>query len=232
MRTQRGIGLVEMMVAITIGMLLVLGLGTVFVSVKQTSNLRQLLSVFQNNERMASMFLNTSIRNAGFYPNPLLPNPFLVSGSFTTAGQSIVGTGTGTAGTDTLSVRFVADPVNTQAAQGCSAQLIVNHLYTDVFSVANGYLTCTETDNTAASAPVTVNLVAGLTGMNVVYGVDTTSSGSVTEYLPGDSVGSAYWISNVRTAQITLLFNNPLAGQPGQAATVSLTQTIPYMIGL
>lgn len=231
MRTQRGIGLVEMMVAITIGMLLVLGLGTVFVSVKQTSNLRQLLSVFQNNERMASMFLNTSIRNAGFYPNPLLPNPFLVSGSFTTAGQSIFGAGTGTAGTDTISVRFVA-ATSATASQGCSAQLVPGDLYTDVFSISGGYLTCTETDNTAASAPVTINLVAGLTGMNVVYGVDTTSSGSVTEYLPGDSVGSANWISNVRTAQITLLFNNPLAGQPGQAATVSLTQTIPYMIGL
>ena len=53
MRKQRGVSLVEIMVAITLGMLMMLGLGTVFVSVSQTSKLRQNMSVVQDNERTA-----------------------------------------------------------------------------------------------------------------------------------------------------------------------------------
>jgi type IV pilus assembly protein PilW len=65
--------------------------------------------------------------------------------------------------------------------------------------------------------------------MNVLYGVDVTGDGSVDEYLPANSV--AAW-TTVKTVNTTLIFTNPLNGQPGQPATVSLTQTIPYMNGL
>lgn len=245
------------MVAITIGMLLMLGLGTVFVSVAQTSKLRQSMSVVQDNERTAIMFLNNSIRGAGYFPNPITPLVFSTAvtqfppytpatgGSFTTAGQSIVGTGTGTGspGTDTLSVRFVASTGGVPASQGCSAPLIAGDLYTDVFSVATagpnaGYLNCQETDNNTGLV-ANVNLVPNLAGMNIVYGVDPGCTGSVTEYLPANTVPASVWGGScttgaqLKTVNITLQFNNPLVGQPGQLLpTVTINQTIPYMIGL
>ena len=238
MKTQRGISLVEIMVAITLGLLLMLGLGTVFVSVSQTSKLRQNMSGVQDNERTAIAFLNSNIRSAGFNPNPANVNLFTASGSFTTTGQTIYGSGSGV-GADTVSVRFIAPAAGATTSQGCSAALTAGDVYQDDFSVAGGYLTCTETDITAggAAAPA-VNLVPNLAGMNIVYGIDQNCTGSVTEYLSGSSVPSTVWGGpctpggQLKTVNITLQFNNPLTGQPGQQPTVTINQTIPYMIGL
>ncbi len=243
MRKQRGISLVEVMVAITLGLLLMLGLGTVFFSVSQTSKLRQNMSGVQDNERTAIAFLNNGIRGAGFFPNPLPSLLFTTSAAAFPAsglwlpGQSIFGTGTGIGGTDTLSVRFIASTGTSAGVQGCSASLTAGDLYTDVFSVAGGYLTCTETDSTAGTTN-TVNLVPNVAGMNIAYGTDPTCSGSVTEYLPANTVPAAAWASSctqggqLKTVNITLQFNNPLSGQPSQPALVTINQTIPYMIGL
>ena len=227
MRTQRGFGLVEMMVAVTIGLFLILGLGAIFISMRQTSIARQGLSALQDSERMAMTLLGAGIQGAGFYPNPLTTTAatqFPAAGAFA-GGQSISGTGNGggygaasPVGTDTLSVRFVASALG--VVQGCSTPLVAGTLYKDVFSVSGGNLVCTE-NGTA------YNLVAGVQGMSVLYGVDT--AGSVTQYLPASSVTS--W-ANIKTVSVTLQFANPLAGQPGQPTTVSFTRTIPYMNGL
>lgn len=226
MKTQRGLSLVELMISIALGLLLMVGLGTVFFSMKQTSSLRQGLSALQNNERMAMMFLKTSIQTAGYYPNPLAPSPVT---------QAISGTGTGAAGADTLSVSFVASTGAT-SSQGCSAALTSGDQYTDVFSISGGNLVCTETDTTAGTAPVAYTLVSGLSGMNIHYGVDPTCSGSVTEYVNAagvtGAVCSAPLGAQLKTVNVSLIFTNPLAGSAGQPQTVTIAQTIPYMNGL
>lgn len=244
MKTQRGISLVELMVSIAIGMLLLLGLGTIFFSVNQTSQLRHGLSDLQNNERMAMTFLRTSIHNAGYYPNPVsstAATQFLTDGSSFAAGQTLFGTGSGVGGADTLSVRFAAASGVT-SSQGCSATLNAGDLYRDDFSVSGGNLICTETDKTTGSASASVTLITGLSGMQVQYGVDPACTGSVTEYLPANLIASSVWTSvctpplgsQLKTVNVTLTFNNPLAGQAGQSAhqTIGVTETIPYMNGL
>jgi hypothetical protein len=171
-------------------------------------------------------FLSMAVRNAGATPNPLAQ----VSPT-----QPIAGTGVN-AGVDTLTVKFWTDA--SVADQGCSAQLTVNHAYTDVFSVTGGYLSCTETDSTASPAvSTTVNLIGGtsgsnnqLTGMNILYGIDQNGLGSVGQYVNASSVTD--W-SAVRTVTFTLLFNAPLANKENQTVnSLSLTQTVPFMIGL
>jgi type IV pilus assembly protein PilW len=222
MKNQRGVSLVELMVAMVIGMFLVLGLGTMFVSMRQTFIARQGLSSLQDSERMAMTFLGAGIQGAGFYPManpPAVTTQFpAVTNSFA-SGQSIFGT-VGAANTDTLSVRFVTAAVGTNV-QGCSTGLAASTAVTDVFSVAGGNLVCTE--NGAVN-----NLVAGVAGMSVLYGVDTAGSGSVTQYVDANSVT---W-SQVKTVSITLVFNNPLSGQAGQPATINVTRVVPYMNGL
>jgi type IV pilus assembly protein PilW len=242
MKTQRGVGLVEILVSMTIGFFLVLGLGQVFFSMKNTSVVRQQMSAVQNYERTAMMFLENDIKAAGSYPNagsgvlPSVQFPAVtpaVGGAFA-LGQPLTGTGAN-ANIDTLSVQFAA-PL-TASSQGCSAQLTPGDNYIDVFQVSGSYLQCTEIDNTHAST-TTINLIGGssiagrtigLTGMNVRYGVDTTGSGSVTEYFKANGMSAANW-ANVKTVQVQLIFTNPIAGQT--ATTVNLSQTIPYMNGL
>lgn len=226
MKHQQGFSLVELMVAAALGLVLVLGLATVFVSMKQTFNLRQNMGVTQNNQRIAMQFLSAAVRNAGATPNPITQ---------AAPTQPISGTGSN-AGADALTVQFWADASG--AAQGCSAALTANHAYTDVFSVTGGYLTCTETDATASPpTSATVKLIGGsagsngrLTGLNILYGIDANGGGSVSRYLTGDAVTD--W-STVRTVTFTLLFDAPLAKKENQTATtLSLTQTVPFMIGL
>ncbi len=226
MNIQKGFSLVELLVAMAIGLVLLLGLGTVFLAMKQTFNLRQNMASTQNNERIAMQFLSTAVRNAGATANPLTKVP---------PTQPLAGAGAN-ADADTLTVRFWSDP--SVANQGCTAQLTPNHAYTDVFSITGGYLSCTETDSTVTPAvSTTVNLVGGssisnnqLTGMNILYGIDSSGSGSVSQYINASSITN--W-ALVKTVTITLLFNSPLANKENQKiSSLSLTQTIPYMIGL
>ena len=147
MKTQRGVGLVELMVAVVIALVLVLGLAQTFVSLNHTSILRQRLSAVQNSQRMAMLFLETAVNNAGNYSgaSAVASTTSLVFPAFTpsmggtfVAGQTITGT-SGVGGTDTLSVRFIA--ANGGASQGCSPSLIAGDRYTNIF-----YVCCSKTN--------------------------------------------------------------------------------------
>lgn len=231
MRTQRGVGLIEMMVSIVIGMVLLLGLGTVLFSMNQTYKMRQSMSAIQNSQRNAMTFLSAIVQNAGYNPSPLTVAAIAIplSGN---------GGGSGVPGTDTLTVRFIPSS-GVSGFQGCSANLVQGNTYTDQFSVnaVNNTLECTETNETAATVGVVVPLINRVQGMNVKYGVDSTTSGSVTRYLAATGATSvtslALW-PKVKTVKVTLQFDNPLTGEAGQTANthVDLTQTIPLMIGM
>jgi Tfp pilus assembly protein PilW len=226
MKHQQGTSLIELMVSAAIALVLVLGVGTVFLTMKQTFNLRQNMGSTQSNQRIAMQFLSSAIRNAGATPNPLTQ---------TAPAQPLVGSGSNV-GADTLTVQFWADASG--AAQGCASTLTANHSYTDVFSVTGGYLSCTETDNTASPpTSTTVRLIGGaagsgnrLTGLNIVYGIDPNGVGSTSRYVNAGSVTD--W-TTVRTVTFTLLFDAPLANKENQTATsLSVSQTVPFMIGL
>jgi type IV pilus assembly protein PilW len=226
MKHQQGMSLVELMVAAAMALVLVLGIGTVFLTMKQTFNLRQNMASTQSNQRIAMQFLSAAIRNAGGIPNPLTQ---------AAPAQPLSGTGSN-AGADTLTVQFWADASG--AAQGCASTLTANHAYTDVFSVTGGYLSCTETDNTASPATsTTVRLIGGtsgsnsrLTGLNILYGIDPNGIGSSSRYVNAAAVTD--W-TTVKTVTFTLLFDAPLANKEHQTATsLSVSQTVPFMIGL
>ena len=220
MNKQRGSGLIELMVSIAIGLILLLGMSTVFLTVNKTFKDRQGLGDLQNSQRMAMSFISAGIHNAGYYPNPLAISPIA-------SNQTLVGTGDGSSGGDTLSITFVAPSgTGVSAFQGCTASLIQGNTYSDTFTVSAGNLVCTE-KNITTNTSTTVNLIKGLSGLNISYGVDTTGSGSVTTYMPATTV---IW-GSVKTVAVTLLFTNPLFGQSGQPATKSLTQTISNLIG-
>jgi type IV pilus assembly protein PilW len=232
-RVQQGFGLVEMMISLVIGLILLLGISAILISMTRTSNLRLRMAEVQGGQRMAMTMLANGVRYAGAFPYALTSTAatvFPASGSFG-VGQSVIGTGDNNK-TDTVSLRFVASASGT-ASQGCSAALVAGHNYTNVLSVTDGYLTCVETDTTAATAATTVKLIEGLEGMNILYGVDSAAGGFVTQYLKASEIAGGAW-DNVKTVKVTLIFTNPLAKDKGQAdkPTVSVTQTIPHAIGL
>lgn len=233
MKAQRGLSLVELMVALTIGLFLLLGLATMFSVMRQTSNARNGLSTLQDNERMAMMFLGSAVQGAGSFPigsspsfnTAILEFPVAAASSSSPAylaSQSISGLTGATPRTDILSIRFRSNPVSAAigAIQGCSAPITANNvLYTNTFSVSGGNLVCTQNGTATPMVP-------GVAGMTVLYGVDPGNTGSVTAYVTASSVTN--WLA-VKTVNITLQFTNPLAGQPGQPATVDFSRTIAVM---
>jgi type IV pilus assembly protein PilW len=239
---QRGVNLISLMIALTIGAFLLAGLFQVWFQTRQTFSAQGQLAQLQDNERMALTIMANTVQTGGYYPvylNYAAPAPatpyslltsFPIIGDYKVAGQSIYGTGTAstTAGPgDTLEVRFVADQ-NTLDCLGQSeatGSLVVNNYSVGAGANAN-QLICTVSVTTLAGAtiaPVTLPVVAGISNMTVYYNTLQTPTPATFQYLTAAEVTSGVgWNSastsnsNIQSVKIALTFQNPLYGQPGQ----------------
>jgi type IV pilus assembly protein PilW len=229
-RFQAGVGLVELMIAILISMILLFGLFSFVYGSRQTFTAQNQLARLQDNERMAMTLLSGVIQTAGYYPNPTgnpvsaaLPvsNPY-----FTSVGQSIYGT----AG-DQIWVRYEAgnnDDVmdcTGQTNTGAAPMTVVNTFYVNA-----NQLVCQATDNGVAGAAVP--LVSGVTGMTILYGVDTNGDGSADQYLPAATVAANGQWGAVVSVQVQLTFANPLTGSTAMTTTagvLTLTRNIDLL---
>jgi type IV pilus assembly protein PilW len=228
-RIQSGFTLIEIMVAVTIGLFIVLALTGVFINMKSAFTTQDKLSELQDNERLVLTVLTTTIESAGYFPDPLLSTAAAnlpLGGAFTVDGQGIVGT-TGTApASDTLTTQYrsasgdgLVDCLGQTNTSGSKAT------FTNVFSVsANNELMC------AASGGTPTALVSNVSAFSVLYGTDTSASGNADRYLTASAVTSGGLWAQVRTARITIKFLNPFAGQPGQtSSTIDVVQTVNLM---
>jgi type IV pilus assembly protein PilW len=226
---QAGFSLIELMIVILISMILLLGLTSVLMGTKQTFTAQNQLAQLQDNERMAMTLMTSVIQTGGYFPTQATNTPaqaLPASGNFA-VGQSIYGV----AG-DQIYVRYVAGTNDNvmdctgQTNTGASPVTDVNTLY-----VANNQLVCQVTVNGVAGTPV--GLVNGVTGMTILYGVDTNNDLSTDQYLTASQMTAAAW-NTVTSVQITLTFANPLTGTgTGTSATttgvLTLTRTIDLM---
>ena len=229
---QRGLGLVELMLALAIGLFIAIGLVQQFISLRSTERTVATLSQMQDQQRMAMHFLRAAVNNAGSYTVVLdssLPPPFPQASPFAD-NQTWVGSGS-SASNSTLSVRFRAS--SGDGLRGCADSLSPDHVYSDTFQIVQdgagtSYLGCAERDSTLGSSPALRYLVAHVRAMQVRYGVDVEGTGSVSQYLYGDDVAARGLWPNVKTAQVSLEFDNLVSG-PGQPATLRLHETFAFM---
>jgi type IV pilus assembly protein PilW len=231
---QRGLSLIELMVAILIALFLIGGIIVVEQGVNLSYRQQNGLSQLQDEERFAMSVLTSVIETAGYYPNPTINNlvtalpaaaPNFAAGQAIYAPNSAAGPPT-----DSIYVRYmtaVGDGINL-----CDGSAAGNTVYTSQLSLAadpnGGFdLDCTLNGNT-------VTLVNGLTDMKILYGVATGGDNNVTEYLNAQQVSAAGLWPNVTSVQVTLTFTNPLATQSGQLVagqpqTVAFTRVISIM---
>lgn len=244
LRNARGFTLIELMIALLIGLFIAAGLVTLVQAMKRTSTSQAGLSQLQDNERMAMSLIANAVQSAGYYPNPLVNNAstlFLAQTSPASsatgavalaASQSMTGSvnNLNTALGDQITVRYTtagADNVlNCAGATSATQKTWSQTLVID----ANQNLVCSLYDG--VNAPIVVPLVNGVTNLQIVYGVQTNGSAqynSADTYLAAAAVPS--WTA-VRSVKITLTFNNPLKGQPGQLVigpTIQFTRVITVM---
>ncbi len=237
-RRQRGFTLVEMMVAVTIGLIVILGITVSFANLKSTWNSQDKMAQLQDNERLAMAFLTSSVQEAGYYPDPTSPTPLpaftdATYGS-TAAGQTIVGTPVVGAASATLSTIYAtADGDGILTCQGATNTTggMVN--VRNIFHVdaTNKTLNCTVVANPSsatAMAAVDTALVSNVASMDVRYGVDTDGSGTAYQYVAAGGMNATLW-THVKSVRITLNFVSPNAAQDPTHPTVPWVQTINLM---
>ncbi|HWW29003.1 MAG TPA: PilW family protein [Steroidobacteraceae bacterium] len=232
---QRGFTLIELMVAITLGIFLIGGLLMMVQSTRDAFGKQQLLAQLQDNERLVMTFMADVVESAGYFPNPVLnlnttifPGLFVIphgGQQFVTPGQAVYGTSNAVAPGDTVTIRYAAAPndnvfncrgtINTTGA----TDVFVNTFWVNAANPNNPVLTCTVSSANGAFATADVPLVNGVQNLTILYGVkrSVADTGSCADtYLKASEMILANdWI-NVCSINVSISFINPLqpAGLP------------------
>jgi type IV pilus assembly protein PilW len=184
---QRGLTLVELMIALALGLLLVAGVGAVYLGSNQTYRTAQAGARIQETGRYALDVIGRSLRQAGFKSVP--SNPAAAMPTF--SGTPIRGVNsacpTASPVTDILTAQFdgVAGEQDCQATNITAGQ-IVQH----TFFIQDATLRCNAVQNATAPTPPTacpatnsgVQLLENVEDLQVLYGIDTNSDQSADSY--------------------------------------------------
>ena len=220
---QAGVTLVEMMIALTIGLFIAVALGSIFLNAKSAFLAQDALANLHENERLGISILTTEVQLAGYYPDPGMRNAaeaLPAQGNIQTAvqfgaGQAVAGASGAGGASDTLGVRFVS--ASGDGLMNCQGSVNTggsNLLVSNVFTInANKQLQCAVNGNDP------VVLVNNVSAMTVLYGTDSSASGNVDKYLPASDVTAAGLWSRVKSVQVRLTFATQFnAAQVGTSA--------------
>jgi len=210
-KNQRGFTLLEMMVALSIGLVILLGVTKIFSANRMTYSLLEATGRLQENGQYALDYISQQIRLAGYYPNPYsVPGtPTTISTLAFGAQPPIIGT-EGGAGSDTVTLAYyttTTDCVGGAPTGGAiPAQATTLRTNTGPGVAANIAVNAITIGNGAAGRPsLLCNLVEvaeGIENMQIRYGEDTDGDGVADSFVDFDNITT---ISNVLTVQVALL---------------------------
>lgn len=174
---QRGFSLVELMVAVVLGLLLTIVVSTIFLGGKQTFKTQDDLSRVQENGRFALDLLGRTVRLAGYMDDPTATPGFLTVFDPTAATKRAVDGVDGTASAaDEITVRYAGS--TDLALRDCGDQpstgIPTGVVVTNRFYVDGGTLKC-DSSGTGLTAG-TYALIDGVEDFQVKYGEDTDTT--------------------------------------------------------
>ena len=168
-KRQVGLTLVELMIGMTLGVILLIAVGSIYLGSKQTYRVQEDNGRMQEAGRYALEAVGRSLRQAGFWNIPV--NPVAVATGF--GGTPITGAnGAGTA-PDTVTVQYdglVGD-------RDCEGNVLgANAVIQDSFQLdtVNSELEC---DGNADGAVDPRPLVSDIEDLQILYGIDADGSG-------------------------------------------------------
>lgn len=189
---QTGFGLVEIMIALVLGLFVTAGVVHVFLSNKQSFNVQSAQAQLQENARLASALLADTIAKAGYRLDP-----GVASSEIESLGPALDGTNDGgadlLAGSDTVTVRFQGDGlmIDCHGLTVVKEDISINRFRLS----ANSELQCDNGDG-----PLT--LFDNVADLQILYGEDTNGDGSVDQYRNAATVDD---FDNVLAVHLALL---------------------------
>lgn len=170
---QSGFTLLELMIALTLGLLLLTGIGTIYVGSNQTYRVQEQSARIQESGRYALEVIGRSLRQAGYWNMPV--SPVALQTAF--GGTPITGTnGAGTAA-DAVTVQYdgVAGSRDCEGTNITAAMMPVVVQDAIQLDAANFELECeSNVDGTVANDPQP--LVSNVEDLQLIYGVDNVGN--------------------------------------------------------
>ena len=204
----RGVTLVELLVAMTIGLLITIVIAQLFLGSRQTFATTDDVSRMQDNIRFTQYILNRTIHVAGYksQANSITGNVF--SGG----NAALEGTNNPAAqGSDTITVRYQGSRGAGGAADGSVVDCLgvaidAGVMAVNTFSIGTGAdgrpaLFC---NNGGVNA---VEMAPNVANMQILFGEDTNSDLVADRYVPRTAPGMN--VNNVVSVRIALLFETP-----------------------
>jgi type IV pilus assembly protein PilW len=236
----QGYTLMELLVAMFIGIFLLVGLFTILQNTRRSSSNQTALAQLQDQQRMAMSLLTDVIQNAGYFDASISSAPvaFPLTGTLATgypmaSSQALSGSDATTG--DIIVARYATNGtdgvINCNGATFTTAQTLINMFY--IAPVTGGATTyALYCANTGANTTTGIPLVTGVENMQIYYGVSTVAgANNVDTYMTATQVQAAGNWANVTSVRVTLSFVNPLYLQAGYTATTNqyiyLTRVIP-----
>ncbi len=253
--SQRGMGLVELMISMVIGLILLGTLTYFYLGSRQISRTHDDLSRMEESGRNAMEIIGKAVRQAGFrldVKQALYVDPANNIGAMTgtDGGVAFGATGAATAPSDTLTIRHdptwiahVTNPIRGSEAN-CAGAVIVSNNNVDtttgvipvntavveyVFSIdATRGLLC---GTAAASAAAGGVVVDNIERMQVTYGL-RDATGAITTYLPAATAAAADPATSVATtaqwSSVAAVRVSLLVRGPSNGITANNSQTYTF----
>ncbi len=236
---QRGFGLIEIMIALVVGLILTAGVIQIFAANKQTYRMLDAEGGVQENLRFGMEILGRYLRIAGYRDDPTISMdsafPAVPAGApvdlgFTTAGQVVSGSD------NDIIFRYLADG----SARTCTGNLPNSGEMVNMRLFLNGTdLRCRAEVLDLTTSPITEQsdqtepLVSDITNLLFRYGIDTDGDGTANRYDRAAGVTDWNQVVSVRmtlTLQSAEANTSTTAGnrlQRGYTTTIGLRNRLP-----
>jgi type IV pilus assembly protein PilW len=217
----RGMSMVELLVALLIGLFLLGGLLTLVQDNRRAFGAQNQLAQLQDSERLAMTMMTNVIQMSGYFPNPAQNTAASTMGVLgpMEPGQALIGTSNAVPPGDSITVRYataLGDGIPNCIGTSNTTDPVIT--YVNTFSVSNGQLVCTRENNVSyplvgalqTGAATVANNPVYVTNLSVLYGVNTASSGTnVDTYMSAAQVSLTNKWNNVVSVRVALTFVNP-----------------------
>lgn len=234
MNKQSGLSLIELLIAMVVGLFLLVGITTSYLSSKKSSITRDQISILEDNGRVALEILTETIQHTGYRSKGLavLENSFMTKGSPAsyscgTGFNSVKDTTLFPTDTiknsdasndvgDTIGITYLGDedlftdcagePLPEECRVGAGVDLNAHQIHNTFFIDGDNNLQCAGS-RTDELVPIAENVE----NIQVLYGInaDDDPSNSVERYVNADDVGVDNW-GLVVSVQVAILVRTPL----------------------